>query len=233
MNDTWIKLYRKTLSNEGLFRSKNTFPVLCWLLLIADYKTGEAIIGRNFASKWLKIKPSTFYQTLKRLENMNIIQQQSNNKMTTVTIVNWSIYQSKPDRDKTEYKQNVSEMQQESNTIQEHKNKEDKNNIYKAFSYLRNIPEADINDFKEKYTVTSTEIKMLAEQLALWCEASGKAKKNYKSFLQNRLLAKYGFRNRVATFVPDMEPYTPVSQETLNKFKKDREKILGKVVMPN
>lgn len=89
----WIKLHRKILDNDGLFRSKNTFTVWCWILLMVDRKTGSFTTGRFQISRWLKIKPSTAYQTLKRLSNMTMINLKSNNKMTTITVCNWEKYQ--------------------------------------------------------------------------------------------------------------------------------------------
>ena len=119
MDSGWIKLYRKILQNDALFRSAHTFTIWCWLLLMADRNTGIVTCGRNQISTWLKIKPSTVYLTLKRLENLTMIKLKPNNKMTTVLILNWHTYQSKPDN-------KITTNQQQDNTIQEvrSKNKE-------------------------------------------------------------------------------------------------------------
>ena len=114
MDNSWIKLHRKILNNDSLFRSAHTFTIWCWLLLMADRKTGEVIVGRHMLATWLKIKPSTVYLTLKRLENMTMVKLKPDNKKTTVVILNWNTYQEKPDNKKYETKQ-------QDNTIQEPK----------------------------------------------------------------------------------------------------------------
>lgn len=111
-NETWIKLYRKVLQNDALFRSAHTFTVWCWLLLMADHETGIVKCGRFQISQWLKIKPSTVYLALKRLENLTMIQMKPDNKMTTITILNWCRYQMKPDN-------KITTTKQQNNTIQE------------------------------------------------------------------------------------------------------------------
>lgn len=107
----WIKLHRKVLDNDAMFRSGNTFPLLCVLLLLAD-RNGRVTVGRYQLARWLKMKPSTVYLGLQRLQNMNTIQLKPNNKMTVVYICNWDTYQSKADI-------KVTTKQQQPDTIQE------------------------------------------------------------------------------------------------------------------
>lgn len=109
----WIKLHRKVLNNDAMFRSGNTFPLFCILLLLAD-RNGRVTVGRNQLARWLKMKPSTVYLGLKRLQNMNTIQLKPNNKMTVVYICNWDEYQNKADI-------KVTTKQQQDNTIQEYR----------------------------------------------------------------------------------------------------------------
>ncbi len=101
MDNSWVKFYRKILRNDSLFRSKNTFIIWCWLLLMADRNTGIVTCGRFQISRWLKVKPSTVYLTLKRLQNMTMIKLKPDNKMTTITILNWHTYQDKHDNKMT------------------------------------------------------------------------------------------------------------------------------------
>jgi len=101
----WIKLHRKILQNDALFRSPHTFPVWCWLLLTADYHTGIVTCGRFQISRCLKIKPTTVYLALKRLQNMTTIKMKPDNKMTTIYILNWNLYQSKHDNNMTTKRQ--------------------------------------------------------------------------------------------------------------------------------
>lgn len=171
MDKGWIKLYRKILDNDGLFRSSHTFTIWCWLLLKADRKTGEVKLGRFMLSEWLKIKPSTVYQTLKRLSNMTMIKMKSNNQMTTVTILNWAKYQANPNKEKEEnlkYDNEKNLMQQQSNTIQEVRNKnEEKEEDAKIPNRLVLSKGMKIAYAKEYPGITTTEI----EELRLKCNA--------------------------------------------------------------
>lgn len=101
MGEGWIKLYRKLLHNEELFRAGSTFPVFCLLLLMAD-RDGKLTAGRNQLARKLKMKPSTVYSALKRLESSTAIRQLPNTKMTTIYICNWDKYQHKDDTSSTQ-----------------------------------------------------------------------------------------------------------------------------------
>jgi len=173
MNDTWIKLYRKILNNNALFRSRNTFPIWCWLLLMADYKTGIVTCGRHQISQWLKIKPSTVYLTLKRLENLTMIKMKPNNKMTTIYILNWHEYQSKPNN-------KVTTNQQQSNTNQEYKNKELR--IYRSRKFLED--EENLKKIADQYSVPLSVVKETAEEIPLYEKSKGKKYKDYRATLQ-------------------------------------------------
>lgn len=66
--------------------------------------------------------------------------------------------------------------------------------LFRSSTYLTNIPLEDIELFKTKYQVTSLQVKTKGEQLANWCEANGRTKKNYRAFLMTTLLGDYGLR---------------------------------------
>lgn len=125
MDNSWIKLYRKILDNDALFRSANTFTLWCWILLMVNRKSGTIKTGRHSIARWLKIKPTTVYQTLKRLEKMEMIELKSDNKMTTITVVNWSSYQANLSSENIEKNQ----IRQQNDTIQEYKNKEEEKSV--------------------------------------------------------------------------------------------------------
>ena len=102
----WIKLHRKLIDNP-IFDNADLLRVWIWCLLKASHKgykqlvgltevelkEGQFVTGRFSGSKELKVNPSTFYKHLKLLEKLQMIELNSNNKMTVVTIVKWAIYQ--------------------------------------------------------------------------------------------------------------------------------------------
>lgn len=91
MNESWIKLYRKVLSNE-VWKDKSAWRVFSWLLLVCD-RRGTFTVGRYQGARETGLKPTTFYQTLKRLEKYGIVFQKMTPKYTVVNIVNWGRYQ--------------------------------------------------------------------------------------------------------------------------------------------
>lgn len=131
MEKGFIKLHRSLLEDDSLFRSAETFKVWVWILLSVDWKTGTLSCGRYQIAQWLKIKPSTVYQTLKRLQMQQRINMNCNNKATTIEVLNWSKYQANLVEEAVvsngKYNNGKSEMQQQNDTYIRIKNKEDKN----------------------------------------------------------------------------------------------------------
>jgi hypothetical protein len=134
INNGWIKLYRKILSCDDLFRSAHTFPVFILLLLLAEHETGKLTIGRFQIAKWLKINPSAAYRALCRLQTEHRIVMKPNNKWTTISICNWHKYQTKSNNKRTT-------NEQQTNTLQELriKNKEKELINKKVKKFKRNF----------------------------------------------------------------------------------------------
>jgi hypothetical protein len=222
MNNGWIKLHRKILENDALFSSEHTFKVWCFLLLKADMN-GIVKTGRYLISEWLRIKPSSLYQTLKRLEDMKMITQESNNKMTTIKILNWSIYQSKQpisgSPENGQYKNKKDEIQEQDNTIQEYKNKE-----YKNIKYVTTFP---IEDFKD-IDATEKQLRAEAEQALNWLISEGETKSNYRAFLRKWFTGSYGkFKKRVSQEPTMRVEFDPAGIARVAQMKKDLMKIKG------
>lgn len=128
----WVKLHRKLLNNKELLRDHTALTVFVWLLLRADRKTGTVETGRFVAAHDLGMNPNTFYKALTRLRNRKMVTQSSNNRFTTISIVKWHDYQASGN---SAGNNKVTTGEQQSNTIQEVKNKELKN-IYSSKNYL-------------------------------------------------------------------------------------------------
>lgn len=101
MTKGWIKLHRKLLDNDAIFRGGATFPLFCLLLLLAD-RNGIVKTGRLQLANQLKMNESTVYKTLKKLEKMGTIEINSNNKYSVIYISNWEVYQGKGNNDISE-----------------------------------------------------------------------------------------------------------------------------------
>ena len=70
--------------------------------------------------------------------------------------------------------------------------REDK--IENSISYLREIPEQELEEFYNRFDCDKKAIKSKAESLMLYCQSKGKIYKNYRAFLINTL--KKDFKER-------------------------------------
>lgn len=57
-----------------------------------------------------------------------------------------------------------------------------------SLSYLKNIPETDLNEFHNRFEISSQGIKDKGELLFTYCEANGKTYQNYRALLLNALV---------------------------------------------
>ncbi|HUT85955.1 MAG TPA: hypothetical protein VMW66_03865 [Elusimicrobiales bacterium] len=105
-NQGYIKIYRKILDN---FIYLDSQAVHLWLhiLLKANHakkeflfngkkqilKSGQFILSRDKVSLETNINPSKVYRLLKILEREQLIEQQTNNHFTKITVLNYSKYQ--------------------------------------------------------------------------------------------------------------------------------------------
>ena len=120
-------------------------------LQVIELKPGQFVTGRFKGSSELKLNPSTFYKYLKTLEKLQMIDLNSNNKMTVVTIEKWGEYQVDEEQSYQQNNNNVTTTYQQRNTNKNDKNdKKDKNDIYilseseenffKTLSEIENYP---------------------------------------------------------------------------------------------
>lgn len=120
MNDGWIKMWRKVKNSELFLQDPTAWRVFEYLLMSVDYKTGKYTSGRNRDAMFLRIKPTTFYQALLRLSrNWKSIDIKSNNKFSTISILNWHKYQHTDD---TSNDIKLTTNRQQNDTNQEVKN---------------------------------------------------------------------------------------------------------------
>lgn len=137
-----VKLWRKSL-DSGVFASEQLWKVWCWCLMRTNYKQrnvsfqtgkggvvitvnpGQFVFGRNAAADQLCQNPSTVWKRMKKLESLGMIQIESNNQYSIVSICNWSEYQSNGVEKEQAGNKQVTSKEQASNT--DKKDKKDKN----------------------------------------------------------------------------------------------------------
>ena len=147
MKEGWIKIHRKLL-DSAIFSEPKLLQFWIYCLCKASTKEkemivgkqevklgkGQFIFGRKKAGADLKISETTAFRNLKFLEKMNMVELQTNNKFTIVTIENWALYQTEGSEGAPQMnnKRTANELQMNSKrTANEHKQeiKELKNNI--------------------------------------------------------------------------------------------------------
>ena len=194
-NNGWIKLHREILDN-ALFHNEKLLKVFIWCTLKATHEEhdqlvgrqivrllpGQFVTGRHRASEELRLKPSTAWDYLKVLETNNTISIKSDNKFSVITIVNWSLYQSKDGLTDNKTDNKTDNLSDNKSTTNRHKqeqkndkNKEDKD-IYGDFSNVRlskDEYEKLINTYSEKTT------KEFVEKLDAYIASTGKKYKNH------------------------------------------------------
>lgn len=105
-NTSYIKLFRKLL-NSPIFENEKALKIWIWCLLKATYKEriqlvgqtevklkkGQFVFGRKKAAEELQMTESTIYKYIKLLEKLQMINVNSNNKFSVVTVEKWEDYQ--------------------------------------------------------------------------------------------------------------------------------------------
>ncbi len=101
-----------------------------------------------------------------------------------------------------------------------------------SISYLKNIPEEDLEAIYQNFDCSKQGIKNKAEDLWLWCKSNGKEKKNYKAFLLVAIRKDFPVRRTpVRTYTPaprePEKPTEPVKPLTPEEKKKHEELMAG------
>jgi len=114
----WVKLHRQILSSS-VFVDAELLRLFVWLLCRASHSDqhvplqtgrgttisklspGQVIVGRNASAESLGWKPSNFRNRLKKLQEIGVIEVHSDNHFSVVSIVNWLLYQSLEDTERT------------------------------------------------------------------------------------------------------------------------------------
>ena len=139
----WIKLHRKVLDNPVVCRDSDHLAIWIYLLLNAtheDYETwfggkkitlhpGQLVTGRKIIAKTLRISEAKTQRVLTCLENEHQIEQQTTTKGRVISLLNWSRYQDAEQQTEQQVNNKRTTTEQQVNTIQEHKNIEQKKEV--------------------------------------------------------------------------------------------------------
>lgn len=155
----WIKLYRKIFENPVLGKDSEHLAVWIYLLAHATHKQipaifkgekiilnkGQLITGRKSIAAKLKIPESKIYRIIKEFKNEQQIEQQTSNKNSLITILNWSKYQSSEQQDETQMNNNWTSTEQQMNT---NKNVKNEKNIFN-YSFINKKEKKDFRPYEE------------------------------------------------------------------------------------
>lgn len=141
MNNGYVKIHRKLLSNPIVMKDCEHLAVWVYLLLNATHQDrsvlfkgkkiiigpGQLITGRKSISSELQISESKVQRILNFFESEHQIEQQTSNKNRVITLINWHKYQDNEHQTEQQLNNNRTTTEQQLNT-----NNNDKNvrNIY-------------------------------------------------------------------------------------------------------
>lgn len=137
----WIKIHRKMLENPIICKDSDYLSVWIYLLLNATHKEipalfkgekitlqpGQLITGRKSMSNKLKISESKIYRIINEYKSEQQIEQQTSNKNSLITILNWNKYQQSEQQNEQQMNNKRTTTEQQLNT---NKNVNNDNNIY-------------------------------------------------------------------------------------------------------
>ena len=184
----WIKIHRKILENPII--SNDYLAVWIYLLVNATHKEipalfkgkkitlkeGQLITGRKSISSKLKISESKIYRIINEFKSEQQIEQQTSNKSSLITILNWNRYQQTEQQIETQMNNKWTTSEQQVNTNKNVKNdKNVKNNIISASEEASSADTAKANR-KHKYgeyknvLLKDEELQTLKENYQNWEE---------------------------------------------------------------
>lgn len=163
----WVKFHRRILNNV-IFKDSELFHLFSYCIMRANHegasflfngteqklKRGQFITGRNVISKLTGIKTGNVYNKLKILKNLGIINIETNNKFSIITVLKYNTYQSAEPTTSQQTSQqlnnNLTTSSQQDNTNKNNKNKENDNNEKKSEKSAEDV-EKIINSVLLKY----------------------------------------------------------------------------------
>ena len=210
MDKGYILVSRNLLESD-VFASQKLLKIWIWCLCKANFKDktiplkvgkGETIVnikrgsflfGRNKAEDELFIDGSTIYKSIKKLEEMDMINIKSNNQYSIITINNYDTYQDNKTYKVTTKEQpsnnQVTSKEQPSNTTNTLTNDKNVNNEKKVNRTNKFVPptllEVEGYFLENGYTSESGKKAFNYYNVASWKDSTGKQVKNWKQKMQS------------------------------------------------
>lgn len=188
MTQGWIKLHRKMMYSN-VFQNEKLLKVFIYCLMKATHvdrrqivgkrfvelEKGQFIFGRKKASIELNMKESTVRDYIELLKQDEMIQVNSTNKYSLITVVNWELYQ---------HEENENRQQNDSKRTAKGQQNDTNKNVKNVENVKEHIPYAEIVDYlneKANKKFKSTTSKTRDQIKARWNE--GHRLKDFKQVI--------------------------------------------------
>ena len=193
----WISIHRK-LTEHWIWKNEKYLKTWLWFLIRANHKGKKILIGAeiidiergqfitsiNNICKETNLTAQNVRTLLKLLENDSMINKQSTNKLTKITICNYDSYQ---DTQQTDNKLITNEQQTDNKRVTTDNNDNNENNDIN--NRIENFKK-QVFEFSDKYSR-----EMLIDFIAYWTEKNKSGKKlrfeGEKYFDMSRRLATW------------------------------------------
>ncbi len=207
-NKGWIKLHRSLRKNP--FMKKPAYRSI-WieLLLEANHEKrdilwkgkritinpGQFTCGLKQLSDWTGVPRGTCKRVLDLFKTETMIEIQTSNQFSLITVLNWEEYQSVETPNETTMKRHRNASETPVKTPKECKNERmEEIKTERHIDFLLNIPEDVIKEFSKEFNVYEQGIRGKGKDLYNYCKAKGKLYKDYKAFLRNAVKKDFGLR---------------------------------------
>ena len=188
----WIKIHRKILENPIICKDSDYLAVWIYLLLNATHKEipalfkgkkiilqkGQLITGRKSMASQLKISESKIFRIINDYKSEQQIEQQTSNKNSLITILNWDKYQQIEQQNEQQMNNKRTTNEQQMNTNKNVKNDKNVKNGRNNISASEETSSADTAkaNSKHKYgeygnvLLKDEELQKLKEEYENWEE---------------------------------------------------------------
>ena len=140
MEQGWVKFYREWLDNPIITKDSEHLAVWIYLLANANHKSteiyfngkkitllaGQLIVSCKKIYEELKIERNKLDRIIKLFKSEELIEQQTNNHKTLITLVQWDFYQGKNEEQNEEPMRNQRGTEQETEKEKEKSSKREK-----------------------------------------------------------------------------------------------------------